>query len=361
MARHPHQPPRHPQRPTHPVGGKPPVATPTPPRKSRIDRRAVIDRAVNNVRNALTESGQTPNDALRLARILLTRPGVKLGKGGTIFYKGQAFKPAAFAQSDLARLATGATAQARNTAAIQGDPGYLQSLANLGLARDQATSGVEDQRRQALIEFGDPSFAGSDATLAGEARANPFGTSQLLQKNYQDQQSAARQLANRSGVYQGGALSSGLGEAQRQYSLQNQDATTALQQLLAQLSQQQAAAGQAYGVGKSQAQLDAYNALLASGAIHAAKPPNWSVGSFAVKGFGRPRHGAGGGGGGNGIPQPPARGSIPTRTTFPIPNPPVYGGGAPPVAGGRPPNIPPQGTFPIPNYVDLLRRYGING
>lgn len=321
----------------------------------------MIQRAIGAVSNALVESGTSPTDSQRLAKILLTRPGVTLGKGGNIFWKGTRYDPTAFAKSDLAKLATGATAEAKNQTAIQGDPGYLQALASLGLARDQATAGLEDQRRQALIEFGDPSFAGSDATLAAEARANPFGTSQLLSKNYTDQQSAARQLANRGGVYQGGALTSGLGEAQRQYALNNQEQTTALQQLLASLAQQQAAAGQAYGVGQSQAQLDAYNALLASGAIHAAQAPNWGVGSFAVKGYGKLGQGGGGGGGGGGGAggfQAPARGSLPTRTTFPTPNPPVYGVYP---TGNRPTGTPTQTTFPIPNYVDLLRRYGLNG
>jgi hypothetical protein len=42
-------------------------------------------------------------------------------------------------------------------------------------------------------------------------------------------------------------------------------------------------AGQTYTQGQSQAALDAYNALLASGSIHAAKPPAWAVGTYQIR------------------------------------------------------------------------------
>lgn len=364
MAANTNPPRRRPRRPTRSPGGHPPIqGGGGKPRPSRVNRQLARDRAVGAVRNGLTDRGIDSQLALHLARVLLTRPGVRIERGGKIFYHGQEFGAAAFAKSHLADIATGEVAKARNQKAIEGDPGYIQNLATLALQRDQATAGLADQRRQALIQFGDPSFAGSDALTAGAARANPFGTSQLLAKQFSDQKLAAANAANRAGTTFGGGEISGQAQAQRDYSAQNQDATTQLQSLLAALDQQNALAQQGYGIGQNQARLDAYNSLLASGAIHAARPPSWDVGSFAYRGFGK--RGAAGGGSNRGNAPAGGRPTLPPGTVYPT----GYPGGGPIVAnppqalGIQPPRTPvaPTSGYPVPtaSYQDLLKRYGV--
>src|SRR6476659_1705328 len=356
---------RRPRRPTRPTGGKPPVQGGNgTPRPSRVNRSLARDRAIGAVRNGLTDRGIDSNLALHLAKVLLTRPGVHIERGGKLFYHGQEYDPAAFASSHLADIATGKVAEARNQKAIEGDPTYIQGLANLALARDQATAGLADQRRQALIQFGDPSFAGSDALTAGAAAANPFGTSQLLAKQYSDQKLAAANAANRAGVFYGGGEVSGQNQAQRDYAAQNQDATTQLEALLASLYQQNAMATQGYNIGQQQARLDAYNNLLASGAIHASAPPNWGVGNYAYKGFAK--RGAAGGGGNRGGAQPGGQGTraggLPPGTVYPT----GYPGGSPPVyspaqLGTQRQSVQTPVQYPVPtaSYTDLLKRYGV--
>jgi hypothetical protein len=178
--------------------------------------------------------------------------------------------------------ATGALASQRNQAAIQGDPQYLQTVAQLAQARDQSLAGLDDQTRQSLIEYGDPTFAGSDAQTAAAASQNPFSTASLQRQNYQSNLSQEQQQANRLGVSAGGGISGRAG-VQQQYAGQVQDAITKLQQLLGATAQERAMAGQTYTQGQSQAALDAYNALLASGSIHAAKPPSWAVGTYQIR------------------------------------------------------------------------------
>jgi hypothetical protein len=151
---------------------------------------------------------------------------------------------------------------------------------------------------------------------------------------------------------------------QQQYAGQVQDAVTKLQQLLGATAQERAFAGQTYTQGQSQAALDAYNALLASGAIHAAKPPNWAVGSYRIRRpAGPPRHPAPGGGGGGGIPPVavgPGGGGIvgqppPFRPPGAIPTPPRPTTAN---AGLNPP--PPGGVTQQPlDMQAALRRYGI--
>jgi len=365
MPKPPHR-PRRPQHPPHPTGGRPPVLdTGGQPRPSRVSRKQAIQRAVGAVRNAFMEQGVDPNLALKYARVILSRPKVEIGRGGTIYWKGQAYKPDAFATSGLANLITGKTAETKNEAAIKGDPGYLQAIAQLGLARDQATAGLSDQQRQALIQFGDPSFI-TDPTLAAEANANPFSDSRLLAAAYQNQQQAVRQSANNAGVFQGGGLTSGLNEAQRQYAGQNQDAVTKLQQLLASINLQQAQAQQAYGVGQDQAFQDAYQALLASGAIKPAQAPNFAVSGYSLHHPARPAGGGGGGGGAGGTapgsaPQPgPPRGTYPTQGGYPVNVPPTYN----PTGTNMPARqgFPTQTTYPSPvDFAALQRRYGVYG
>lgn len=368
MALHPPNRPRRPQHPPHATGGKPPILDTggRQPRGSRVDRQKAIQRAIGNVRNSFIEQGVDPALALRYAKVILSRPGVVIGSGakGNIQYKGQAYAPDAFARSGLADILTGKASELKNEQVLQGDPGYLQAIAQLGLARDQATAGLSDQQRQALIQFGDPSFI-TDPTLKAQASANPFSDTRLLDAAYQNQQSATRNAANRSGVYQGGGLTSGLGEDQRVYAAQNQDAVTKLQALLQSINQQQAMAQQSYGIGQGQAYQDAYQALLASGAIKAAHAPRWGVGNFSVRGYGKRPNVGGGGGAGRGAgpsaPQQPPRGQYPTQTTYPG-GPIIYQGGGNQF-GVPPPRGPTQTTYPAPLYdaAALQRRYGING
>lgn len=253
----------------------------------RIRQRAA-NTALGAVRNALSESGIPSNQALYFARILLTRPGVKIEPGGRILYRGKQFDAAAFAKSNLAQYVTGAQAKANNQKAITTDPGYLQALASLGLARQDAISPLQMTERNALIQFGDPNMVQNDALTAGAAGANPFSTIRLLALQNERANQAVNANSNRLGTYYGGGLQSGLGENQRVNAAQNQDAQIKLQNLLAQINQQIASANQAYNVGQSGAQLDAYNNLLASGAIHAATPPNLTPGQFQYGGFGTP-------------------------------------------------------------------------
>jgi hypothetical protein len=356
------------------------------PRPSRINRQAVIDRAVQSVQQAILTQNPTMSGsaAMHFAQVALTRPGVRLGPGGKIFYKppgssgpGQRFAPLAFAKSQLVQQATGALASQRNQAAIQGDPQYLQTVAQLAQARDQSLAGLDDQTRQSLIEYGDPTFAGSDAATAAAASQNPFSTASLQRQNYQSNLSQEQQQANRLGVSAGGGAISGRQGVQQQYAGQVQDAITKLQQLLGATAQERAMAGQTYTQGQSQAALDAYNALLASGSIHAAKPPSWAVGTYQIR---KPRRsggkqgGGGGGVGGTGLP-PIAIGTGGKPVIGP---PPPYGGGNPPVYSpttgtlpdrSLPPSNPglPGSRLPFPGPVTqqpldmqaTLRRYGI--
>jgi hypothetical protein len=344
------------------------------PRPSRIDRHGIIHRAVQSVQQAILAQNPTMSGAAarHFAQLALTRPGVRLGQGGKIFYKppgshgpAQRFAPLAFAKSHLVQAATGALAQQRNEAAIQGDPQYMQTVAQLAQARDQSLAGLDDQTRQSLIEYGDPTFAGSDAQTAAAASQNPFSTASLQRQAYQQNLSQTQQDANRLGVAAGGGIQSGVRGVQQQYAGQVQDAVTKLQQLLGATAQERAFAGQTYTQGQSQAALDAYNALLASGAIHAAKPPNWAVGSYRIRRpAGPPRHPApGGGGGGGGIPPVavgPGGGGIvgqppPFRPPGAIPTPPRPTTAN---AGLNPP--PPGGVTQQPlDMQAALRRYGI--
>jgi hypothetical protein len=334
-----------------------------PARQGKLTQ-AAIDRAVQNVSQALMRSDPTMrgNAAVNLAKIILTRPGVKIGAGkkGFIFYQGKRFSPNAFANSKLAKLASGATAAAANQQAITSSPDYQQALATLGLNRDQSLAGLQDQQRQALIEYGDPTFAGSDAQTAAFAGANPFSTQNLMRQQYQQNLNAAAQAANRLGVAGGGGAISGQQAAQRAYAGQVQDAVTKLQQLLGQISGQEAAARQAYNIGQQQAATDAYNTLLASG-YHAAQAPNWQVGQFhlrqpaGVKGFGKKQPGAG---------LPPIAPGFPGGKPVVGP-PPPYNGGNPPQAGpggGVPnrylPQPPAQGLGGV-DMSSIYRRYGI--
>jgi hypothetical protein len=263
---------------------------PPPPRSGHpktTPRRRVINSAISRVAAGIQKNQPTLNaaDARKYAAIILSRPNVTLGKGGNIFWNGKRYNASQFAGSALAQRATGLTAQTSNEAALTGSPAYLQAVAELGLQRDQATAGLDDQQHQSLIQFGDPTFAGSDAATASAAAANPYSTTRLMGTANTNQQNSIRQQANRFGTYYGGGLQSGLDQQQLAYGGQTQDATTKLQSLLTSINTQKALANQAYNVGLAGAKTDAYNQMLASG-YTAASQPQWKPGNYAVKGFG---------------------------------------------------------------------------
>lgn len=259
-----------------------------PPVRRKNDgsiRKASADKALANVTLALKNGGLNQTQATHYAKVLLTQPGVQIGPHSNIMYKGKEFRPDAFAHSNLAQYVTGAKAQALNQKAITTDPGYLQALASLGLARQDAISPLQDSERQAIIQYGDPSFAGGDQLVGGAAAANPFSTVALQQLQFGRNLNATNQNANQLGTYYGGGRTSGLHEDQRQYAANSQDAQIKMNNLLQQINQQIGSANQAYNVGKSGAQLDAYNNLLSLGAIHASTPPNLQAGQFHYNGF----------------------------------------------------------------------------
>ena len=237
-----------------------------------FNRQLVLGRALGGLRNALMASGLSPADSLRFARLILTRPGVVVGPE-RIRYRGRRYTPEAFATSTLARYVTGRQAEARNRAAIEAEPGYMQTLAQLGLGRDLQTAGLDEQRRRAVFEFGDPAFAGADRLLGGQASANPFSTARLLAAANARQLAETRQGANRAGTLFGGGYQSGLQEAARVNAARQTEGTRGLQDLLASLGQQRSQAEQIYTVGRQGALQEAQQRLLASGALHAARAP----------------------------------------------------------------------------------------
>jgi hypothetical protein len=354
----------------------PPAPPPPPPRRkspplpraSRQDHQKLINRTISSVQAALEKADPTvtASQAMRFAKVMLTRPGVQIGRGGKIFYQGRQYAPDAFAAAPLAKLITGQKASAANQAAIQGSPDYIQALASLGLQRDQSLAGLDDTQRQALIQFGDPTYASGDALTQGAALANPFSTERLARTQYESQASAANQAANRAGVLSGGGQISGQDAAQRTYAGTLQDAVTKLQALLGAVAQQRSSAQQAYGVGQSGAASAAYQNLLASG-YHAATAPNYGVGKYSVRGFGRR---GGGGGGGYNPPMLPGGGTGVTGTpgqNYPAPPVPVGYGGKPggiipPTLGGAhgPPAAPQPPAALSPLAAQLLQRYGLN-
>jgi len=239
----------------------------------REARQEAFGTAFSGLTNALRESGLGNDEADRFSRLILSRPSVTIGRGGRIRHKGQRYDAADFATSALADFVTGRTAERRNKAAIEGDPGYLQELASLGLTRDEALAALDEQRRRQILDFGDPSFT-NDPRLAGEAGANPFSTSRMMRQAYDQQLSGVRQASNRLGTLFGGGYASGVAGADRAYAGQSTEAIRSLQDLLAGLSKQSAGARQSYELGRGASLQSAAQRLLESGQIHAALPPS---------------------------------------------------------------------------------------
>jgi len=278
--------------------------------------------ATQSIYDALVGRGVNSVLAQQVAAGLLQRPGVVLTAGGKIKYRGQRYSPAAFADSKLARLLSGETATSLNEAAIKGDPGYLQTQAQLDMERNQNLAALDQQRQRAILDYGSGAYT-TNPLLAGQAEANPFSISKLLAQAYARNQQGVQTAANRAGTLFGGGVRSGLGEAERQNASQRTDATRSLVDLLSNLNTQEGAQNQAYGLGLSQASLDAQQRLIAAGLLHAAQPTPYNpTGHYHFGGFG----GTGG-----------------KRHWPPPPNPPPRHGDPRPGAGGRPgPNPPPR-------------------
>ena len=172
---------------------------------------------------------------------------------------------------------TGEKAKTANKAALLADPNYQMALQQLGLARDQGNATIGQQRSQALIDFGDPSFVQNDPTLAAAVGANPFGTSEVLAQNYGRQQQAVNQQSNLLGTNFGGGVQSGQTEATHVYAGQQANATSALQNLLNNLGQQSEQLGQNYNLGQQNALLQTQQNLQAQGLL-AAHGPKLSTG-----------------------------------------------------------------------------------
>ncbi len=281
------------------------------------NREQMIGKALSGIQNALIARGVDPGLAIQYAQRVLTRPGVAIGKGG-IHYKGQKYKPEAFASSKLADFVTGLTAEHQNQAAIQGDAGYQTDLANLTLQQQLNTAGLDEQQRRAVLDFGSPAYS-QDPTLAGEAAANPFSVQRLLAQQNAQTRAGVTASANRAGTLFGGGAQSGQAQAQQQYAGAETDATQKLVDLLAGLAQQRAQAGSIFQTGQQTALQAATQRLMESGVIHAAHAPHFSIGTYNV--YHPPHHSQGVPGSGGLSGAPPGNAFDPTRPPRP-PRPP---------------------------------------
>lgn len=246
-------------------------------------RKRWAGQAVGSLVTALLQ-GSTLDapTAQRFARTLLSNPHVKIGPGGALTFRGKSYTADQFAKSPFAALVTGTHAAELNKRAIEGEAGYLSDISRARFQQQLDTAGLEDQRRRAVLDYGDPLFAGQDPTLAAEASRNPFSIRAALARASDIQQQQARQAANRAGTFQGGGLQSGLGEVQRQTAVQGSDALRQVQDLLSQIGQRTAQAGSAFALTQNEAYQNAAQRLSANGALHAATPPpvNWTVGQY---------------------------------------------------------------------------------
>src|SRR5438132_1750970 len=226
-----------------------------------------VNLAITNLRNALIDKGFGANEALRFARMALSQKGVQIGAGGRVHYQGTMYHATDFVNNPLIQWVTGAKAKAANEATLKADPNYQAALANLALTRDQQQSALDAQRNQSLLDFGDPTFVQNNPILAAQAGANRFGTSQLLQQAYgQAQQGYQRNLESAGTLFGGGAQSAALA-GQRAFAGQQQQAVSALQNLLQGLSMQRSQADQGYALGQQNALLQTQQNLAAEGRL----------------------------------------------------------------------------------------------
>lgn len=295
---------------------------------SKAQQQKIYQGAITKLQGELIKKGLDPGSALKFAELSLSKAqGVSIGKGGLIHYKGRAYNAADFAHTPLIDYVTGAKAQAENKAALESDPVYQQTLANLGLNRDQSLAQLSSERRNSLIDFGDPSFVTGDPVLAAAVKANPFSTSNLLAEANRRNVSNMTQNANMAGTIFGGGLVSGTREANRQNSADQADALTKLTRYLTENNMQQTNIGQTYDLGQRNALVQAQQALTSAGLFNASTAPNLKAGGFKLF---RPPH-QGGGAITHPPPPPPRRGGqIRQGQHQPGANPPRAGGNIPP-------------------------------
>lgn len=265
---------------------------PPPKRRPRPSDQHIVTRAIGSLSEALMARGFGPADANRFSRLMLSRPGVRIMPNGQVRYWGQRYDAKQFAHSNLAGYVTGRLAERQNRAAILASPVYQSAIATARAQRDVTLADTAATRRRTLLDWGDPALAKGDPLLAAQAAANPFSTQRLIQRQYEQNQLAAHTNANRLGTYGSGGDVSGQQEAARSHAATLTDATGQLTDLLANLSQQEAAARSAVGLARQQGAGDAYNALLQTGGLHATAAPVLTPGRIRIWGRGRrPRGG----------------------------------------------------------------------
>ena len=316
--------------PTSGPGSEPPPPPPkgnggNGPGRVLSHRTRLIGQAIGNLQSALLNRnvGLTPEQALTFAKVLLTRPGVTITKNG-VRYQGTRYSAGDFATSPLADFVTGLKAKLDNQNAIKGDPGYLGDLATLGLNRDNATAGLQEQYDRAILNYGDPAFAGNNALLGAQAAHNPFSEAMLLSQAYRNAQSVDAQNAAARGLMPGsGGYAAAQSNTARAYAGQMAGQVQNLQDLLSTINAQRAQALSTYNVGQANALQSAEQRLLASGQIHAATAPNLGIGRYRLYRPPGQSQGTGVQGGRRvrppnmiGVPPPPR---LPRPTGFPRP------------------------------------------
>jgi hypothetical protein len=235
-------------------------------------RRNRIDMAVTGLRNELMNQGLDPQSAFNFARMALSQKGVTIARNGKVHYRNSIYNAHEFANSPLIRYVTGEKAKAQNKKALLADPNYQMALSQLGLARDQSQAALDAQRRQAELDFGDPSFVQNDPILAAAVGANQFSTTKALQDSYAAQQRNVNQTSNQAGTLFGGGNVSGQQQATHVFAGQQQEATSALQNLLNSLTMQGSQLSQNYNLGQQNALLQTQQNLAAQGIASASGP-----------------------------------------------------------------------------------------
>lgn len=244
-------------------------------------RRNRVDYAVQTLRNELINQGLDPQSAFNFARMALSQKGVTIGRNGKVHYRHALYTAADFANSPLVKYVTGEKAKAANQKALLADPNYQMALSQLGLARDQSQAALDAQRRQATLDFGDPSFVQNDPILAAAVGANQFSTSQALKDSYAQQQRSVTQNANTAGTLFGGGNTSGQQQATHVYAGQQQEATSALQNLMNSLTMQGSQLSQNYNLGQQNALLQTQQNLQEQGLL-SKSGPKLKYGKFSL-------------------------------------------------------------------------------
>jgi hypothetical protein len=265
--------------------------------------------------------------------------------------------------SPLAAAASGGVApnqKAVNTAPVSAaydlntDPALQQTLALTGLSDEQAQAAAGKQRRDLLLNYGDPNLANSvlgDPTLAAAAAANPTSTlAQLATQRTQGVQDLTEQLNQANLLYSGYRTTQ---ESKSANDYQNALASAAsgvgsgLEGVTGSLN---AALGQ-NASQRAQAASDAYNAAIMAALLNPPAAPGADGGGGVPIGAIQP-----GGGGTAAINLDPTTGAAtgyydPMRST--------YVGGAPPDAALNPANaVAATPSTPIASAAAAQPQYG---